>query len=85
MSRLETVQRKYTELLADMKRTEREHVKSKKKAEQLQKEKDTTRSDLTKMTAAKDKLEKLCREMQKDNKKLKVRNKRQRGSLASSD
>ncbi|KAL9085671.1 MAG: hypothetical protein Q9159_004548 [Coniocarpon cinnabarinum] len=71
MSRLEIVQRKYTELLADMKRTEREHVKSKKRADQLQKEKDTARSELTKMTSQKDRLEKLCREMQKDNKKLK--------------
>lgn len=76
MSRLETVQRKYTELLADMKRTEREHLKAKKRADQLQKEKDSTRSDLTKMTTAKEKLEKLCREMQKDNKKLKDENRR---------
>lgn len=76
MSRLETVQRKYTELLAEMKRTEREHVKSKKRADQLQKEKDNTRSELSKMTSQKERLEKLCREMQKDNKKLKDENRR---------
>ena len=76
MSRLETVQRKYTELLAEMKRTEREHIKSKKRADQLQKEKDNTRSELSKMTSQKERLEKLCREMQKDNKKLKDENRR---------
>jgi len=72
MSRLDTVQRKYSDLLAEMKRTEREYQRSKKRADQLQKEKDTNRSELTKMTIVKDKLEKLCRELQKDNKKLKV-------------
>ena len=76
MSRLETVQRKYTELLSDMKRTEREHIKSKKRADQLQKDKDNTRSELSKMTSQKERLEKLCREMQKDNKKLKDENRR---------
>ena len=76
MSRLETVQRRYAELLADMKRTEREHIKSKKRADQLQKEKDNTRSELSKATSQKDRLEKLCREMQKENKKLKDENRR---------
>ena len=61
------------QLLGDMKRTEREHVKSKKRADQLQKERDASRSELSKTTAVKDKLEKLCRELQKENKKLKVR------------
>ncbi len=73
MNRIESVQRKYAELLAEMKRTEREHIKSKKRADQLQKEKDASRSELSKMTAVKEKLEKLCRELQKENKKLKVR------------
>lgn len=72
MSRLDILQRKYTDLLADMKRTEREYNKTKKRADQLQKEKDASRSELSKMTTVKDKLEKLCRELQKDNKKLKV-------------
>ena len=72
MSRLEVVQRKYTDLLADMKRLERDHQKSKKRADQLQKEKDQSRSELGKINALKDKLEKLCRELQKENKKLKV-------------
>jgi len=73
LNRIESVQRKYAELLAEMKRTEREHIKSKKRADQLQKEKDASRSELSKMTAVKEKLEKLCRELQKENKKLKVR------------
>lgn len=72
MARIDALQRKYSELLAEMKRTEREHIKAKKRADQLQKEKDTNRTELTKMTTVKEKLEKLCRELQKDNKKLKV-------------
>ncbi|KAI9718323.1 MAG: hypothetical protein M1828_006725 [Chrysothrix sp. TS-e1954] len=70
LARVDTVQKKYTELLTDMKRTERDHIKAKKRADQLQKEKDSSRSELTKVNVVKDKLEKLCRELQKDNKKL---------------
>lgn len=72
MSRIEIVQKRYAELLTEMKKTEREHIKSKKRADQLQKEKDASRSELSKMTTVKEKLEKLCRELQKENKKLKV-------------
>ena len=74
MSRLDMLQRKYTELLHDMKRTEREHIKSKKRADQLQKEKDAGRTELNRVTAMKDKLEKLSRDVTKENKKLKVGN-----------
>ena len=73
MTRIDALQRKYADLLSEMKRTEREHAKSKKRADQLQKEKDASRSELSKMTTVKEKLEKLCRELQKDHKKLKVR------------
>jgi chromosome segregation ATPase len=73
IKRLEVVQRKYSELLAEMKRTEREHVKAKKRADQLQKEKDAGRAELNKVTAVKDKLEKLSRDVTRENKKLKVR------------
>ena len=55
-----------------MKRLERDYVKSKKRADQLQKEKDSGRSELTKTVTLKDKLEKLCRELTRDNKKMKV-------------
>ncbi|KAI9789626.1 MAG: hypothetical protein M1833_002289 [Piccolia ochrophora] len=71
LSRLETVQKKYTELLADMRRLSRDHTKSKKRADQLQKEKDQGRSELSKTINMKEKLEKLCRELQRDNKKMK--------------
>lgn len=71
LTRLEVVQKRYTELLADMKRTEREHQKAKKRGDQLQKEKDAQRSELNKVTTMKDKLDKLSRDFAKENKKLK--------------
>ncbi|CAI6341827.1 unnamed protein product [Periconia digitata] len=71
LTRLEVVQKRYTELLSDMKRTEREHQKAKKRGDQLQKEKDASRSELNKVTTMKDKLDKLSRDFAKENKKLK--------------
>jgi chromosome segregation ATPase len=71
LSRLEVVQKRYTELLSDMKRTEREHQKAKKRGDQLQKEKDAQRAELNKVTTIKDKLDKLSRDFAKENKKLK--------------
>lgn len=71
MSRLEVVQKKYTELFQDMKRTERDHIKAKKRGDQLQKEKDAGRTELSRVTTVKDKLEKLSRDVTKENKKLK--------------
>lgn len=71
LSRLDVVQKRYTELLSDMKRTEREHQKAKKRGDQLQKEKDAQRSELNKVTTMKDKLDKLSRDFAKENKKLK--------------
>jgi len=76
MSRLEVVQKKYTELLQDMKRTERDHIKAKKRGDQLQKEKDAGRTELNRVTTMKDKLEKLSRDVTKENKKLKVSGRR---------
>lgn len=72
ISKVDTLQKKYSELLADMKRTEREHIKAKKRGDQLQKDKDSQRSELTKANTMKEKLEKLSRELTKENKKLKV-------------
>ncbi len=72
LSRLEIVQKKYTDLLADMRRLDREYAKSKKRAEQLQKERDAGRTELSKMIAMKEKMEKLSRELQKEKQKLKV-------------
>ena len=72
MSKLDVVQKRYSELLADMRRLDRDHVKSKKRADQLQKEKDQSRSELSKTISMKEKLEKLCRELTRENKKMKV-------------
>lgn len=72
ISKIDTLQKKYSELLSEMKRTEREHIKAKKRGDQLQKDKDAQRSEFTKTTTIKDKLEKLSRELTKENKKLKV-------------
>ena len=76
LSKLETVQKRYSELLAEMKRVERENAKNKKRSDLLQKEKDQVRSELSKSNSMKEKLEKLCRELQRENKKMKVGQKR---------
>lgn len=72
LTRLDTVQKKYTELLADMKKLDRDYSKSKKRADQLQKDQDKSKSEYNKTATMKDKLEKLCRELTKENKKVKV-------------
>lgn len=72
LKRVDEVRRRYTTLLADMKRTERDHIKSKKRADQLQKEKDSGKTELNRMTTMKEKLEKMSRDLTKENKKLKV-------------
>lgn len=73
MKKVEEVRKRYSALFADMKRAEREHVKAKKRADQLQKEKDSGKTDLNKMTTLKERLEKMSRDLTKENKKLKVR------------
>jgi Myosin-like coiled-coil protein len=55
-----------------MKRLEREYQKAKKRGDQLQKEKDSAKSELTKMTSMKEKLEKLSRETSNENRRLRV-------------
>lgn len=70
-SKLDILQRKYSELLADMKRTEREHAKAKKRGDQLQKEKEEVGKERTRERGLKEKLEKLSRELTRENKKLK--------------
>lgn len=55
-----------------MKRLERDHAKARKRADQLQKEKDHSRSEMQKAVSMKHKLETLCRELQKENKRIKV-------------
>ena len=70
--KIDHLTRRCTDLLHDMKRHERENTKNKKRADQLQKERDLSRSELSKTVSLKEKLEKLCRELQKENNKLKV-------------
>lgn len=72
MQKIEILQKRVTEHLADMKRLERENLKNKKRGDILQKEKDLARTDLSKTNILKDKLEKLCRELQRENNRLKV-------------
>ncbi|EXJ53735.1 uncharacterized protein A1O5_12984 [Cladophialophora psammophila CBS 110553] len=72
---IDLVKQKYEELLAEMKKTEREHLRAKKSRDQYQKEAEKSKSEHNKTTTMKDKLEKLCRELTKDNKKLKDDNK----------
>jgi len=76
MARIELLQRKYEELLTEMKRVDREYIKTKKKSDQQQKEQDKSKTEHNKTATMKDKLEKLCRELTKENKKVKDENKR---------
>jgi flagellar biosynthesis/type III secretory pathway chaperone len=73
IEKIDHLTKRCSDLLADMKRLERESTKHKKRSDVLQKEKDQSRTDLSKTISLKEKLEKLCRELQKDNNKLKVR------------
>ena len=72
LQKIETLQKRVTEHLADMKRLERENLKNKKRGDMLQKEKDHSRTELSKSTTLREKLEKLCRELQRENNRLKV-------------
>lgn len=71
--KLEAAQKRCGELLAEMKRVERDNIKHKKRADLLQKEKDHGRTELSKNVTLKEKLEKLCRELQRESNRLKVR------------
>ncbi|KAK4448197.1 alpha-taxilin [Podospora aff. communis PSN243] len=75
IQKIEHLTKRCSDLLSDMKRHERESIKNKKRGDQLQKDKDNTRTELNKTTSLKEKLEKLCRELQKENNKLKNENK----------
>lgn len=70
-SKLDVLQKRFTDLLSEMKKTERDHVKAKKRGDQLQKEKEEIGKERTKERAMKEKLEKLSRELTRENKKLK--------------
>jgi predicted RNase H-like nuclease (RuvC/YqgF family) len=72
LNKIEQLQKKCSTLYAEMKRQERELQKQKKRADLLQKEKDTAKSELSKATSMKEKLEKLSRETNNENRKLRV-------------
>jgi len=73
IQKIDHLTKRCSDLFSEMKRHERESIKNKKRGDQLQKDKDNTRNELNKTTSLKEKLEKLCRELQKENNKLKVR------------
>lgn len=75
LHKIETLQRKWMDLFTEMKRLERENLKNKKRGDQLQKEKDQSRNELSKNVTLREKLEKLCRELQRENNRLKGENK----------
>ena len=85
LQKIETLQKRVTEHLADMKRLERDNLKNKKRGDILQKEKDHGRTELSKSVGLKEKLEKLCRELQKENNRLKVHILNQEGTTRNAD
>lgn len=72
MHKIDQLSKKCSNLYADMKRQERELQKQKKRADTLQKEKDTAKTELNKATSMKEKLEKLSRETNNENRKLRA-------------
>jgi DNA repair exonuclease SbcCD ATPase subunit len=75
MQKIDHLTKRCSELLADMRRLERENQKNKRRGDNLQKERDASRTELSKTVGLKEKLEKLCRELQRDNNKMKNENK----------
>jgi chromosome segregation ATPase len=71
-ARVDALQKKCNEYLANWKRAERELQTSKKKADQLQKDRDQAKTQLGKITGERDTFANTTRQMQKENKKLKV-------------
>jgi predicted RNase H-like nuclease (RuvC/YqgF family) len=72
IQKIEALQKRCADLFAEMKRLERDNLKNKKRGDQLQKEKDHSRTELSKNVSLREKLEKLCRELQRENNRLKV-------------
>ncbi|KAI9742231.1 MAG: hypothetical protein M1818_004131 [Claussenomyces sp. TS43310] len=75
LQKIEALQKRCADLFAEMKRLERDNLKNKKRGDQLQKEKDHSRTELSKNLSLREKLEKLCRELQRENNRLKSENK----------
>ncbi|KAJ1561428.1 hypothetical protein HK096_004762 [Nowakowskiella sp. JEL0078] len=73
--KLEQYHTTYMELFQEYKKLERDGAKLKRKYEQLSKEKDSIKADFNKTNLQKQKIEMLCRELQKENKRVKEHNK----------
>ena len=73
VAKIDYLSSKATEFFREMKRTQLSYQKEKKARDQLQKEKDRNGSELSKSVTLREKLEKLCRELQRENNRLKVR------------
>lgn len=74
LEKIDFVRKRLDGHLASMERHKREAAKRKKEAERLQKEKDKQKSEYSKEYQNRERMEKLARTLQSDNKKLKVRN-----------
>ncbi|KFA73756.1 hypothetical protein S40288_07334 [Stachybotrys chartarum IBT 40288] len=81
MQKVDYLTKRSSELLADMRRLEKENQKNKRRGDNLQKERDANRTELSKTVGLKEKLEKLCRELQRDNNKHKTENKELQNTL----
>jgi hypothetical protein len=73
MQKIDYLTKRSSDLLAEMRRLDRDNQKNKRRGDTLQKERDNNRNELSKTVGLKEKLEKLCRELQRDNNKMKVR------------
>ena len=73
MQKIEYLTKRASELLADMRRLEKENQMNRRRGDAAQRERDSSRVELHKTISLKEKLEKLCRELQRDNNKMKVR------------
>jgi predicted RNase H-like nuclease (RuvC/YqgF family) len=72
MQKIDYLTKRSSDLLAEMRRLEKDNQKNKRRGDSLQKERDGSRTELSKTVGLKEKLEKLCRELQRDNNKMKV-------------
>ncbi|KAK7205651.1 myosin-like coiled-coil protein-domain-containing protein [Myxozyma melibiosi] len=70
IGKITAIQQKYSELFQEMKRHEREHMKAKKRAEALQKERDLYKHEAKKASAVQETLESLCRQLQKESERI---------------
>jgi hypothetical protein len=71
-ARMEFISKQYAVMLREVKKLQHESGSFKKKHDQMQKERDVAKAELSKIVSLKDKLEKLSREQSTENRKLRV-------------